>query len=418
MRFLRLLDQSGRLALHPLSALRPGFGAGAFAIPKSSQADRLILDCRPANCLEEDEDRWVRSLGSVFQLRTLFLKSGFKLITFAEDIRDFYYGFTVPEQRQQRNFFDCPLPGSAFLGFDCYRPELADQVVCPCLATMAMGDKRAVAAGQAAHLSVALRSGSFELGEFVTLKAGVPRAGDFSGLMIDDFIHCAQVPVADDGGPATSSPQRKHAEAKMDSAYAEAHLPRHEGKSVRGADNAEVWGAELLGEVGIARPNFKRVIPVAGLLSRLLAVGHSTVRLLEVVAGALVSAFQFRRRLMCLLSEIYAAQSGRHPADIVRLSPELFQELLIAAVLLPLARIDLRAPCLRGLPSDRVRLRGVLQAYAAQRGLVQAAAAFACLSPSSWSAALRPRAAGRALFLAPYLGGSLRQRPVQHPYRC
>ena len=307
----------------------------------------MILDCRPANCLEEDEDRWVRSLGSIFQLRTLFLKPGFKLITFAEDIRDFYYGFTVPRQRQLRNFFDCPMPGSAFRGFDCFRPELAEQIVCPCLATMAMGDKRAVAAGQAAHLSVALRSGSFDLSEFVSLKAGVPRSGDFSGLMIDDFVHCAQVPLSDGGCPATSSPQRKHAEAKVASlhaAYTAAHLPRHEGKSVRGADSAEVWGAELIGDAGIARPNFKRVIPVAGLLSRLLALGHSTVRLLEVVAGALVSAFQYRRRLMCLLSEIYAAQAGRRPSDIIQFSPELFQELLIAAVVLPFARIDLRAP--------------------------------------------------------------------------
>ena len=93
MRFFKLLDDGGRLALRPVMALREGYGAGAFAIFKSVTVDRLIVDCRPANQLEPDEDRWIRSLGSIFQLRTLLLRPGCQLITFAEDIRDFYYGF-------------------------------------------------------------------------------------------------------------------------------------------------------------------------------------------------------------------------------------------------------------------------------------------------------------------------------------
>ena len=108
-------------------------------------------------------------------------------------------GLKVPESRELRNFFGGRFMGSQFKGFKCYKPELADSAVCPCLSTLAMGDKRAVAYGQASRLSVALRGRAFDLSEFIALKTGVPRSGDFCGLMIDDFIHCAQVPLSDTG---------------------------------------------------------------------------------------------------------------------------------------------------------------------------------------------------------------------------
>ena len=60
--------------------------------------------------------------------------------------------------------------------------------------------------------------------------------------------------------------------------------------------------------------------------------------------GSFVSIFQYRRRFLSTLSEIYAAQSGRQPTDIVCLSGELRQELITACALAPFAFLDLRAP--------------------------------------------------------------------------
>ena len=94
IQFLTLLDSGGRLGLCTQDEVRPGFVSGMFAIPKDSLRDRLIMDSRPGNLLEEDESRWIQSLGSIFQLRSMFVKPGFKVITFAEDIREFYYAFT------------------------------------------------------------------------------------------------------------------------------------------------------------------------------------------------------------------------------------------------------------------------------------------------------------------------------------
>ena len=208
-----------------------------------------------------------------------------------------------------------------------------------------MGDKRAVAYGQAAHLSVALRGGACDLSEFITLKAGVPRSGDFCGLiMIDDFVRCAQVPLSDDGSAAPSW-QRTQAEGKMHAlrqAYEDSGLPRHPDKAVWGLPDAEVWGSEILGKQGLVRPNFKRSIPLVGCVAEMLDLRRTSVRLLEVISGSFVSVFQFRRRLMS--SEVYSAQAGRQPTDIISISPELHQELLIACLLVPTAFLDVRAP--------------------------------------------------------------------------
>ena len=143
----------------------------------------------------------------------------------------------------------------------------------------------------------------------------VCRSGDFCGLMIDDFVHCAQVPLSDDGSAAPSW-QRTQAEGKMHAlrqAYEDSGLPRHPDKAVWGLPDAEVWGSEILGKQGLVRPNFKRSIPLVGCVAEMLDLRRTSVRLLEVISGSFVSVFQFRRRLMCLLSEVQCA--GRRPAD-------------------------------------------------------------------------------------------------------
>lgn len=78
-------------------------------------------------------------------------------------------------------------------------------------------------------------------------------------------------------------------------AHEKVKLPRHEGKSVSGAEEGSFWGAQLCGKTGVLRPNLKRAIPLASLAARLLALGRATVSLLEVLAGSFVSVFQLSK---------------------------------------------------------------------------------------------------------------------------
>ena len=103
LKLFSLLDQSGRLALHPASTVRPRFASGLFSVLKDEKKDRLIMDSRPSNCLEEVEQRWVRSLAVGESLCRLTLKDSDVLRTSSNDLRDYYYLFQITEERSRRN---------------------------------------------------------------------------------------------------------------------------------------------------------------------------------------------------------------------------------------------------------------------------------------------------------------------------
>lgn len=84
------------------------------------------------------------------------------------------------------------------------------------------------------------------------------------------------------------------------------------------------------------------MIPLFNLLLRVLQLGYSSVGLLELLTGAVVAAFQLRRRLMSSLAEVYAAQPGRERKEVVLLSKELKDELYCIAGLLVVTYVDLR----------------------------------------------------------------------------
>ena len=309
-----------------------------FSIPKDSERDRLIMDARPANLCEESEDRWVRSLGLLQQFQHIFLEDHQRLVMHCEDIRDFYHAFIIGDQRCVRNALRTTVEASEVRHLRCFTSELEGEAeLIPALSTMAMGDTNSVAFGQAAHLSLLLRTGAFELEDFVSLRLRPSRKSWHCGVMIDDFVLAEAL---DKSEPLDSGLGRAKVQTVRD-AYEAAGLPRHSGKAISCATEAEFWGATFDGELGQARPNLKRLIPLAHVILRVVELKHATVGLLEVLAGSLVSAFQMRRRTMSVLEEIYAAQRGRERNEIVRLSPQLLDELLTAVAILPTVVLDL-----------------------------------------------------------------------------
>ena len=71
-------------------------------------------------------------------------------------------------------------------------------------------------------------------------------------------------------------------------AYSDAHLPRHPKKSVCQKTVAEVQGAIVDGELGIAYPKPPKVALYVGLALELLRRGSGTQRELQVVCGGFV----------------------------------------------------------------------------------------------------------------------------------
>ena len=103
---------------------------------------------------------------------------------------------------------------------------------------------------------------------------------------------------------------------------------------------------------------------------------------------------------MCLLGEIYAAQRGRQPKDVVQLSPELRQELLAAAALIPLAQFDLRSPAAPVLVCSDACETGKASVFAQVAPVLAKEFPRHALQKGLWTKLLRPlpeflRASGR-----------------------
>ena len=94
------------------------------------------------------------------------------------------------------------------------------------------------------------------------------------------------------------------------------------------------------GNLGLLKPSPKRVVPLAALIVRVLRSKVCCGGLLEALSGALVSALQTRRRLLCLLDAVYSEQVGREASDAFFVSGALASELLCCACLLCLSEVD------------------------------------------------------------------------------
>lgn len=69
----------------------------------SLEKDRLILDSRGANLLEQPPQRWIRSLASAKVLCRFVLEEDEVLCASGNDLRDFYYLFEATASRSRRN---------------------------------------------------------------------------------------------------------------------------------------------------------------------------------------------------------------------------------------------------------------------------------------------------------------------------
>ena len=337
-----MLDKASRLKLSNASSVDLSKACGLFAIPKLIEADRLIVDGRPANLCVDLDCRWLCMLASASTLVDIELPEQEELRTSGEDVRDFYHQFRVSDDRaMQYTLIDTFRPAE-LQHLRSFTPELWKcSAVAASLATLAMGDTNAVSFGQASHLGLVFASNAILPQQLLTLRNRIPRSPLMLGIVIDDLVVIERVAS---GMPLTEhtchSPQVM---ACLKGAYAAAGLPTHDKKAFALVSDASFWGAEMLGAVGLVRPSWTRIVPLAFLSLAAASLPAISVPLLETLAGSWVSALTFRRRGLCVLQEIYRSQHGRSQADLVAVTCPLRRELFTVCTLSPLWGTDLRA---------------------------------------------------------------------------
>ena len=345
-KLLEKLDKSGRLgALRECDVLE-GFQAGLFAVGKSSAHDRLIFDSRPFNTLESLErpmHRWIGSMGAASSLCDLHIGEDSVLRTSGTDLREFYYSFSVSEQRLRRNSLLISVAPEQLRGFRCYDPafEQEGRPVYLGLRTLAMGDSMAVELVQTAHLGILIQMELVDESTLLSMDLPAPRGNFFAGVVIDDLILFEVVAkTAVDVKPGLGSSKLSAALHR----YKELGLMVHEGKTFHDNVEAEFWGAHVEGHRGFVRANLKKVIPILFATLGVLKLGVCTISLLEVLVGCWTSIFLFKRRMLSLLNICYEAlQRQVDSREVIRLSQGLKDELLLCVCLVPLATTYIKA---------------------------------------------------------------------------
>ena len=378
MELLKRLDSSSRVVLAKPEEVRETHLCGAFALVKDALQDRLILDARPPNSKEQTLDAWCKTLASCHTLALQELEPGHVMYFSGTDLKDYYHAFKVSTARAHRNALAFPLSAAEAQQLSCFSAEhVGCQKLYPCLSALAMGDNQAVEIGQLAHIQLGLKARAFSPFELLVVHGRAPRSRIAAGIVIDDAIFCEQRPGEDLG--ELESVRRLN---MLCEEYLQQGLLAHPKKTFRAETSGEFWGCLADGVSGRVRANPKRLVPLVDITLQTARLGVATVQLLEILAGGWISVLQMRRRMLCLVNFLYAAQRGRAQNDVVRLSSELVEELFVLAILAPMAAADMRAPSLSevfmsdasewGTASVRAKLPKVLaqefQRHALNRG--------------------------------------------------
>ena len=345
IRLFELLDSTDRLRLHTAEEVTPLYGSGLFAVGKSLEKDRMILDSRGANLLERPPNRWIRALAAGELLTRLVLQAEEKILCSGNDLKDFYYFFKATNSRSRRNVLVGGLRPHSVSHLKAFRPELLNSsVIFGGLATLAMGDTQAVELAQSCHLGVALQHGIITEENLMSLAKPPPRSSSSVGLVIDDFVVVSKVEMEKEQERSEGAELAD----RMLSAYKEVGLMPNEDKSFRDEAEASFWGADLDGRKGTVRGSLRRAIPVAALFIKILEVKVATAGLLQILTGCLISLFLYRRRFLCLLDSLFESFRGREDRCLVTITGQLRSDILMLVSLLPLAVSNLRA----GIPQE------------------------------------------------------------------
>ena len=317
---------------------------GMFAVGKGEFIDhietqRLIMNLVPLNGLCAGLEGDVGTLPSLSTMGAFLLDEGEVCLVSSEDIRCFFYLHEVPREWRRFMGFNKLVPTnlipSKWKGQDCV---LVSRV-------LPMGFVNSVSIAQHIHRNVtrwaSVAQGTSGGGESEIRKdKGFPVGKSLYRVYLDNFD---QLEVVDRSTASLIAGTPSAQVLGLRLAYQELGLPRHPKKAVTRQMRAEVQGAVILGDSGIAIPKPAGVVQYVTLALELLKAGVCTLRELQVVCGGLVYMALFRRPLLCGLNKVweFMEEFKRHPV-VVRLPLPAFVRVELARMvsLVPLAQMN------------------------------------------------------------------------------
>eukprot|EP00435_Cladocopium_sp_Y103_P039833 s1161_g10.t1 len=324
--------------IHGRPLLNGLFGVSKQEFVNHVEVQRIIMNLIPLNKVTRGFDGDISTLPSWAGMTPLVLQPHEDLVVSSEDVRAFFYIFKVPT------------PWHRFLAFNRELPkELCGSRAgrwYPCSSVLPMGFKNSVSLAQHVHryivrqalVQIPSRGGEGELRK----ERPFSRSNPLHRIYLDNFDELERVSknVAD-LVRGTVSPLIQ----KLQDVYATLDIPRHPKKAVARQPVAEVQGAIVDGNLGLAYPKVEKVLKYAHLTRLLLQAGWSSQKQMQIVGGGLVYMAMFRRPLLGGLNHIWQfiiSCEGYPPVVKFEIPFDVKQELSRFLGLIPLAYMDFR----------------------------------------------------------------------------
>jgi len=334
-RLLERLDRSEILQLAPGPAVPRGptgedLRASVFAVRKDEDSDRSILNRQRRNAVEERVDGVTPTFPHGSLVGEISLREGEKLRVSADDLPDYYHTLAVTAERARTNAFGPTLSvaeakrhcGRAWTKLSAEDQEWAEAAdrVATLWGAVPMGDGNAVSFSQEGHANILSAGGCMRPEDLLVYQRPVPLGPVAEGTMVDDHVVLGKVPrdakredalaelavleSADDEA-VDAAEGDVGVLARSLRAYDRAGLRPKAAKSVRFADDADIWGATVFGEAGVVRGKTSVLWRAFYVSLAVLRLKRTTIGLARALIGLWTHVMTFCRPGFALLSRCY-----------------------------------------------------------------------------------------------------------------
>ena len=318
---------------------------GLFGVEKHEEAEgipiyRLIMNLVPLNALCQGLHGDIGTLPHWFGMTPFHIEPHESVVVSSEDLRCFFYTLRLPSCWYPYLCFNKRLPA------ELVPAELRGQPCYPCSKVLPMGFLNSVGIAQHVHRVLALRSQVHnQVRDSSTCEIRkdkiLPEGKAVWRIYLDNYDLLEKYPheVLGDLG-MTDAPEVR----ALRQEYLDWGLPRHPGKAVSRQLIAEVQGAVVDGERGIAYPKGQKLSKYITIAHQLLQERYCSQRQMQVVCGGLVYFSTFRRQLLGGLNLCWAfIESFNHCGRRKQSLPSGVKlEISRFLCLVPLCRMDFR----------------------------------------------------------------------------
>ena len=318
---------------------------GLFGVAKDERVDnvevyRLIMNLIPLNGICSGLSGDVSTLPSWSSMSPYFIQPTESLLISSEDVRCFFYTMSVPEAWWKYLAFNKTVPQ------DVVPDHLQGEQVFLAARVLPMGFLNSVSLAQHVHRNLVLWSGSN--GDLDNRpEEELRKDRHFSDgnrnwrVYLDNYDLLEKVRSFEVSGlKGTLAPPV----LALREQYEVWEVPRNVKKSASRSTRAEVQGAIIDGEAGVAFPRECKLLKYMGAGLKLCGQTHVTQRQMQVVCGGLVYLCMFRRPLLGCLNAVWRQieSFNQSQASYLPLWPECRFEVIRLLGLAALVRMNFR----------------------------------------------------------------------------